>query len=102
MFLYYRIGDCSLFKVYFMDGYIVQPLLPSDPSPNDILTEYMGRRVFFMMKGPTPRECPSTAAFPNLKATAVFQVCFVAFELCFLCDNLHTIFLGWISFALCQ
>ncbi|CAL1693880.1 unnamed protein product [Somion occarium] len=67
------IGDCSLFKVYFMDGYIVQPLLPSDPSPNDILTEYMGRRVFFMMKGPTPRECPSTAAFPNLKATAVFQ-----------------------------
>ena len=64
-----------MFKVYKMDGYIVQPLTPSDPSPHDILSTYFNRKVLLMMKGPDERFCHPTDIFPTLDATVKYQVC---------------------------
>ncbi len=59
---------------YKMDGYICSPLSPSDSSPSDVLSEYLGKPVHLLMKGPAPRACPPTAAFPKLEAESVYQV----------------------------
>ncbi|OCH90529.1 hypothetical protein OBBRIDRAFT_592682 [Obba rivulosa] len=64
------IPDCSMWG-QLIDGYVCAHL--SSPSPSSILTNYLGRPVHLVMKGPRPRDCPPTTAFPDLKATAVFQ-----------------------------
>lgn len=56
-----------------MDAYVCQSLTPGAPSPSDVLSWYTGRDVYLAMKGPTPRPCPPTLAFPGLQSTAVFQ-----------------------------
>lgn len=68
------LNDCNLFKIVYMDGYICQPISPSDSTPTEVLSEYFGQRVYLMMKGPDPRECAPTQSFPELKATAEFHV----------------------------
>ncbi|KIP10154.1 hypothetical protein PHLGIDRAFT_66205 [Phlebiopsis gigantea 11061_1 CR5-6] len=67
------IEECSLFGVYRMDAYICRSASPSGPSPSDVLSEFLGKDVHLIMKGPTPRMCPPTLAFPDLKAKFVFQ-----------------------------
>ncbi|KAJ3534892.1 hypothetical protein NM688_g7061 [Phlebia brevispora] len=67
------IEECIMFGTYKMDGFICEPLSPSDPSPTEILSEYLGKKVHLMMKGPTPRSCPPTTSFPDLDANSVYQ-----------------------------
>ena len=56
-----------------MDAYICRSASSSGPSPSDVLSEFLGKDVHLIMKGPTPRMCPPTLAFPDLKAKFVFQ-----------------------------
>ena len=63
-----------MFGTYKIDGYICQPLSPTDSSPSDVLSEYLGKSVHLMMKGPAPRSCPPTLDFPDLQAESVYQV----------------------------
>ncbi|KAF7798513.1 hypothetical protein EIP86_009734 [Pleurotus ostreatoroseus] len=67
------IEECVMFGTYKIDGYICQPLSPTDSSPSDVLSEYLGKSVHLMMKGPAPRSCPPTLDFPNLQAESVYQ-----------------------------
>ncbi|KAI0789428.1 MOSC N-terminal beta barrel domain-containing protein [Abortiporus biennis] len=67
------INDCTMFKVYQIDGYVCQSLSPDSPSPSEVLSRYFGKNVLLVMKGPVNRECPPSLVFPELKATAVFQ-----------------------------
>lgn len=70
-----RVDNPELFGESTRDAYIIEALSPSDPSPSKILSDFLDRPVHLVVKGPTPRFCPPTLAFPNLTATAVFQVC---------------------------
>ncbi|KAI0076832.1 hypothetical protein K474DRAFT_1597320 [Panus rudis PR-1116 ss-1] len=67
------VSDCTMFGIFTVDGYIVQPLSSSERSPSDVFSEYVGKNALFLMKGPAARECPPTYAFPDLKAHSVFQ-----------------------------
>lgn len=67
------VTDVTMFKVMKMDGYIVQPLNPSDPSPHDILSDYFKRKVLLMMKGPDDRFSPPSPVFPTLDANVKYQ-----------------------------
>ncbi|KAI0931062.1 hypothetical protein AcW1_001444 [Taiwanofungus camphoratus] len=67
------VKDCTMFGEFVMDGYVCEALPPSSLSPSDILSKYLSRPVHLMMKGPQPRACPPTMAFPTLKATTKFQ-----------------------------
>ncbi|EKM48020.1 uncharacterized protein PHACADRAFT_266593, partial [Phanerochaete carnosa HHB-10118-sp] len=67
------VSDTSLFDRSAQDAYIVQSLSRGGPSPSQILSDFLGRPVHLIVKGPTPRSCLPTHAFPTLKATAVFQ-----------------------------
>ena len=69
----YRIDDCTMFKVVEVDGYICQALNLTSPSPSEALTEYFGRPVHLVMKGPKRRACDPTQTFPDLDASAVYQ-----------------------------
>ena len=71
---YDSIDKCSLFGVVDIDGYICQSVNPRDPSPSEILSDYMGKAVHLVMKGPRARPCDPTPLFPSLEATGVFQV----------------------------
>ena len=62
-----------MFKVYRVQGVVCSSLDPSSRSPSEILSQYFGRPVHLVMKGPRTRECPTTHAFPDLKASAWFQ-----------------------------
>lgn len=73
-FSVFSIKDCTMFGEFVMDGYVCEALPPSSLSPSDILSKYLSRPVHLMMKGPQPRACPPTMAFPTLKATTKFQV----------------------------
>ncbi|THH02362.1 hypothetical protein EW026_g528 [Hermanssonia centrifuga] len=66
------VEDCHMWGAK-IDGYVCQALPPSSASPSEILSEYMGRHVFLIMKGPTLRPCPPSLAFPGLKANTDFQ-----------------------------
>ncbi|TCD68300.1 hypothetical protein EIP91_011159 [Steccherinum ochraceum] len=68
-----HITDVAMFKVDIMDGYIVQPLKPSDPNPHHILSAYFKRDVLLMMKGPEDRYAEGTDAFPTLEAYVKYQ-----------------------------
>ena len=70
---WYRVDDCSLFKVVEVDGYVCQTLHPTSPSPSEVLSEYFGRPVHLVMKGPKRRACGPTQTFPDLDASAVYQ-----------------------------
>lgn len=63
-----------MFGVYKIDGYICQSLDPTRPSPSDVLSDYLGKDVHLVMKGPRTRACLPTPTFPALKADHVFQV----------------------------
>ncbi|KAI0714592.1 MOSC N-terminal beta barrel domain-containing protein [Earliella scabrosa] len=67
------VDDCVMFKVYRVQGVVCSSLDPSSRSPSEILSQYFGRPVHLVMKGPRTRECPTTHAFPDLKASAWFQ-----------------------------
>ncbi|KAF5385103.1 hypothetical protein D9615_001042 [Tricholomella constricta] len=56
-----------------VDGYVGQILSPSSASASDILSLYFGKPVHLVYKGPRAREVDTTHAFPELKATSVFQ-----------------------------
>ncbi|EMD31142.1 hypothetical protein CERSUDRAFT_120106 [Gelatoporia subvermispora B] len=69
------ISDCALWG-QLVDGYVCARLpasSSSSASPSEILSTYLERPVLLVMKGPRPRACPPTEAFPELSATAVFQ-----------------------------
>ena len=63
-----------MFGRHKIDGYVCQSLDPSKPSPSEILSNYLGKDVHLVMKGPGIRFCEPTPAFPSLKADHVFQV----------------------------
>lgn len=65
------LSNITLFS-YDLDGYIAQTH-PSFPSPSEILSEYFGKPVHLVYKGPRPRTVEPTAEFPKLEATSVFQ-----------------------------
>ncbi|KAI0325427.1 hypothetical protein GY45DRAFT_1330328 [Cubamyces sp. BRFM 1775] len=69
------IEDCRMFGVYLVEGYVVSSTLdgPGSRTPSEVLSDYFGRAVHLVMKGPTPRVCPPTQAFPKLQETAKFQ-----------------------------
>ncbi|CCM01446.1 uncharacterized protein FIBRA_03498 [Fibroporia radiculosa] len=64
--------DCKMHRIFVMDGYISQSISSSPDTPTKTLSKYFGKPVHLLMKGPTPRECPPTSAFPDLKATALY------------------------------
>ncbi|TBU42536.1 hypothetical protein BD309DRAFT_1019928 [Dichomitus squalens] len=66
------IDDCTMFNVYRVQGYVCSSL-DCGRSPSDILSQYFEQPVHLMMKGPRVRECPTTLAYPDLKASAMFQ-----------------------------
>jgi hypothetical protein len=55
-----------------MDGYICEQSKGSI-SPSDIMSEYIGKPVHLVYKGPTPRAADATHGFPDLKAFSNFQ-----------------------------
>ncbi|KZT22674.1 hypothetical protein NEOLEDRAFT_1071092 [Neolentinus lepideus HHB14362 ss-1] len=55
------------------DGYLVPASSSSSPSPSSILSEYTGRQVQLVYKGPAPRSCDPTQLFPGLDATVRYQ-----------------------------
>ena len=67
------IDDCTMFGKYLVQGYVCASLEPESRSPSEILSDYFGRSVHLVMKGPRVRPCGPTDAFPDLKASAVFQ-----------------------------
>ncbi|CCM01440.1 uncharacterized protein FIBRA_03492 [Fibroporia radiculosa] len=63
---------CKMHRVIVMDGYVSQSISSPPHTPTKTLSEYFGKPVHLLMKGPTPRECVPTSAFPDLKATALY------------------------------
>ena len=61
-----------MFKVVQMQGYVCSSL-DGGRTPSRILSQYFGQPVHLVMKGPRVRPCPPTHAYPDLKASAVFQ-----------------------------
>lgn len=58
-----------------LNGYVGESV-PSErslPSPSTILSQYMSRPVLLIYKGPRPRYCNPTEAFPKLNATHNYQ-----------------------------
>ncbi len=62
-----------MFGTYVVQGYVCPSSEPGTRSPSEILSDYFGRAVHLVMKGPRVRPCPPTWAFPDLEASAVFQ-----------------------------
>ncbi|KAH8831667.1 MOSC N-terminal beta barrel domain-containing protein [Flagelloscypha sp. PMI_526] len=57
-----------------IDGYICEALDPTVcSSPSEVISRFLGIPVKLVVKGPTPRPCSPTPAFPQLSATHVFQ-----------------------------
>lgn len=71
--LRYRVERCTMFKVVEIDGYICEALDVTSPSPSEVLSEYFGRPVHLVVKGPKRRACNPTQTFPDLAASAVYQ-----------------------------
>ncbi|KAI0673983.1 MOSC N-terminal beta barrel domain-containing protein [Trametes maxima] len=72
------IEDCTMFGTYLVEGYVVSSTLdgPDARTPSEVLSDYFGRAVYLVMKGPRARACPPTDAFPELQETAMFQDCY--------------------------
>lgn len=62
-----------MFGLHKIDGYVCQPVDKSQPSPSQILSDYLDKDVHLVMKGPRIRACEPTPTFPDLKADHVFQ-----------------------------
>lgn len=70
----HRIQDIELWERDDLDGYICQAIgIDEHDYPAKILSRYLGRDVLLVMKGPKPRPCSPTSAFPDLKATSMYQ-----------------------------
>ena len=54
-----------------MDAFIARSA--NGPDPSTVLTQYFGRPVHLVYKGPRPRVIDATEAFPQLEATAKYQ-----------------------------
>ncbi|PCH34340.1 hypothetical protein WOLCODRAFT_135652 [Wolfiporia cocos MD-104 SS10] len=67
------ITDAMINKQFQVDGYICRSLTAPADIPSTILSKYIGRSVHLLMKGPDPRACPPTGAFPELKASTKYQ-----------------------------
>ena len=59
--------------VFKIQGLICASLDPTGRTPSAILSQYFGKPVHLIMKGPKRRVCPPTHAFPDLEASSVFQ-----------------------------
>ena len=68
-----RLENLSLFKKYIIDGYICQSVSTTSVSPSSILSKYLEKPVHLVYKGPHPRMCQPTTAFPELDATVSYQ-----------------------------
>ncbi|KAF7436253.1 hypothetical protein PC9H_003082 [Pleurotus ostreatus] len=72
------VDDIVLWSHTGIDGYIVQ-CLPSTsasvptPNPSEVLSRFFSREVRLVYKGPRPRICFPTDAFPKLEASVVYQ-----------------------------
>ena len=56
-----------------VQGLVCASLDPSGRTLSAILSDYFGRPVHLVVKGPQRRACPPTHAFPDLAASSVFQ-----------------------------
>ncbi|KAJ2934322.1 hypothetical protein H1R20_g2796, partial [Candolleomyces eurysporus] len=56
-----------------VDGYICNSVSNDGPSPTEVLSQYFGKPVYLVYKGPQPRVIDATIRYPELKATAKFQ-----------------------------
>jgi hypothetical protein len=56
-----------------MDGYICQHLIGGSTTPSDIMSKYIGKPVYLIYKGPTPRAAEPSHEFPDLKAFSNYQ-----------------------------
>lgn len=56
-----------------VDGYICESVFADGLSPSDLLSQYFGKSVHLVYKGPRPRESDPTVRYPGLKATAKYQ-----------------------------
>ncbi len=63
-----------MFKIMQVQGYVCSsPDGDGARTPSEILSQYFEQPVHLVMKGPRVRACPPTHAYPDLKASAVFQ-----------------------------
>jgi len=67
------VEDAVINGRWHVDGYICRSLDVAQDTPSRILSKYFGRSVHLVTKGPTPRKCPPTWAFPDVPATAKLQ-----------------------------
>lgn len=82
-----RIENCTMFGTYKIDGYVCQPLDPAQPSPSQVLSDYLNKDVHLIMKGPGVRTCEPTPTFPDLKADHVFQARVAGLQLILSCTD---------------
>ena len=59
--------DIGFWNGALLDGYIV------GGTPSELLSEYLGKPVLLVLKGPVTRRVEATDAYPNLEGQAVFQ-----------------------------
>jgi uncharacterized protein YcbX len=62
-----------MFKKYEMDGFVSQSLSDTPDAPSSVLSKYLGRPAHLAYKGPRPRPCSPTIAFPELNTTVSYQ-----------------------------
>ncbi|KAL5494819.1 hypothetical protein ACEPAI_281 [Sanghuangporus weigelae] len=69
-----KVEDVELWGRNDIDGYICQPVDAEDhDAPTRMLSQYFGKDVLLVFKGPRPRPAPPTHDFPDLKATTLYQ-----------------------------
>ena len=56
-----------------IDSRVCEAISSDAGSVSEILSSYFEKPVHLVFKGQRPRDCPKTTAFPELKASAVFQ-----------------------------
>jgi uncharacterized protein len=56
-----------------IDGYICQSVPGTSLSPSLILSKFLSKPVHLVYKGPRPRMCMPTTAFPALEATVSYH-----------------------------
>ncbi|THH30550.1 hypothetical protein EUX98_g3618 [Antrodiella citrinella] len=66
--------DVLMFNKFVMDGYVCEAVKPGDESPSTILSTFLKRPVFIVMKGPEERPCLPTDAFQDLIASCRYPV----------------------------
>ncbi|EJC98824.1 uncharacterized protein FOMMEDRAFT_95832 [Fomitiporia mediterranea MF3/22] len=69
-----RLDNIELFTWSGIDGYVCQSIDAGDrDAPTRVLSKYLGKDVYLVLKGPRVRPCPPTYDFPALKASASYQ-----------------------------